>query len=569
MKKILLYICLLWLPCTVLAEQTLNMEQRQRVETAVKAYFDQLARYVAEPMGAEAGQISFDISEMFENRLDAPVYNDLVVLKDKTGIDASCTISDYLLSFGPLSEKYGYKFRIIYDSIVCHPLIEPSNDNAMNALVYVRKHIEGGDVSETLTNVIRYNLNTDKLSYIEKSSFSTSDEDINFLLENHYGYSTAKLNEMAARCFQEKKYKQAYKLYEQAAIRDDMDAQYALANMLWKRQGCEEYGLFATINMTKFWLKKIYFKYIEADQGVQLYNIGIYQPVQKMMDIVFYDESELVADEEDRPFNSGLMKYKVPDKELYGFFNQKGEMVIPAKYPFASAFSEGLALITIDEKSGYIDTKGNFVIPAIYNSASIFINGTASVSLTDQSNRKVYFFINKKGDKISEDFDFIKDRDRKEEMLTGARRGNKYGFVDGFGKIKIPFIYDNCHKSHVYDNTSSDHFTAICQNGKWGFIDTSSSEGKIIVSPQYKRVGDFFFGMAWVNDGKDISFIDKAGKIVCSGIKQCSSFNANGLAGVRFERNSKKGYFINKRGEIVYCYDIGENGKIYNLRRKE
>ena len=154
-------------------------------------------------------------------------------------------------------------------------------------------------------------------------------------------------------------------------------------------------------------------------------------------------------------------------------------------------------------------------------------------------------------------------------MLTGARRGNKYGFVDGFGKIKIPFIYDNCHKSHVYDNTSSDHFTAICQNGKWGFIDTSSSEGKIIVSPQYKRVGDFFFGMAWVNDGKDISFIDKAGKIVCSGIKQCSSFNANGLAGVRFERNSKKGYFINKRGEIVYCYDIGENGKIYNLRRKE
>ena len=226
MKKILLHICLLWLPCMALAEQTLSMEQRQRVEKAVKAYFDQLARYVAEPMGAEAGQISFDISEMFENRLDAPVYNDLVVLKDKTGIDASCTISDYLLSFGPLSEKYGYKFRITYDSIVCHPLIEPSYDNAMNALVYVRKHIEGGDVSEILTNVIRYNLNTGKLSYIEKSSFTTSDEDINFLLENHYGYSTAKLNETAARCFQEKKYKQAYKLYEQAAIRDDMDAQY-------------------------------------------------------------------------------------------------------------------------------------------------------------------------------------------------------------------------------------------------------------------------------------------------------------------------------------------------------
>ncbi len=568
MKKILLYICLLWLPSVAFAEQALSVEQRQRVEAAVKTYFERLARYVAEPMGAEAGQISFDISEMFENRLDAPVYNDLVALKDKTGIDASCTISDYLLSFGPLSEKYGYKFRITYDSIVCHPLVEPSNDNAMNALVYVRKHIDGGGVSETLTNVIRYNLNTDKLSYIEKSSFTTSDEDINFLLENHYGYSTAKLNEMAARCFQEKKYKQAYQLYEQAAIRDDMDAQYALANMLWKRQGCEEYGLFATVNMTKFWLKKIYFKYIGAKIGVKLPNMGIYKPVQEMISLVFQDEHRFYTDYEDRPFNSGLMKYKVPGKELYGFFNTKGEMVIPAQYSDALAFSDGLARVKISGKCGYINTKGELVIPAIYRSASPFINGTASVSYQDAKGL-ILFIINKKGEKISEDFDDIIQIQRREDILTAARRGKKWGFINSLGKIKMPFIYDEVDKSRTWANTSSDHFIAICQNGKWGFIDTSSSEGKIIVPPQYKNVGSFFFGMAWVNDGKNISFIDKTGKIVCTGIKQCTDFNANGLAGVKFELNSKKGYLINKRGEVVYYYDAGEDGKIYNLRRKE
>lgn len=75
--------------------------------------------------------------------------------------------------------------------------------------------------------------------------------------------------------------------------------------------------------------------------------------------------------------------------------------------------------------------------------------------------------------------------------------------------------------------------------------------------------------MAWVNDGKNISFIDKTGKIVCTGIKRCTDFNANGLAGVTFELNSKKGYLINKRGEIVYYYDMGEDGKMYNLRRRE
>ena len=181
------------------AEQILSTQQRQNAEAAVKRYFDLLSRYVAEPMGEEGAKNSFAILEMFENRTDAPIYNELIELKDKTGLDASCTISDYLLAFGPLSEKYGYTFRVTYDSIVCQPLLEPGFTNDLNALVYVRKHIEGGGISETLTNVIRYNPNVDKLSYIEKASFSTDAEDIDFLLKNHFGYSTAKLNEMAAR----------------------------------------------------------------------------------------------------------------------------------------------------------------------------------------------------------------------------------------------------------------------------------------------------------------------------------------------------------------------------------
>lgn len=554
------------------AEQILSTQQRQNAEAAVKRYFDLLSRYVAEPMGEEGAKISFTILEMFENRTDAPVYNELIELKDKTGLDASCTISDYLLAFGPLSEKYGYTFRVTYDSIVCQPLVEPSFTNDLNALVYVRKHIEGGGISETLTNVIRYNPKVDKLSYIEKASFSTDAEDIDFLLKNHFGYSTAKLNEMAARCFQEKKYKQAFDLYEQAAMRDDMNAQYALANMLWKRQGCEEYGLFATVNMTKFWLKKIYFKYAGSKLGVKIYDDGIYRPVKDMIDIVFSDESTFYSNSEDRPFNSGLMKYKVPGKDLYGFLNKKGEMAIPTQYTSASAFSDGLARVTINGKNGYINTRGEISIPAIYENASDFINGTAFVSLADTIKGKVnerFFIINKKGEKISEDFDYIGWRNRKEEMLMPAKRGNKWGFINGIGKIKVPFIYDDYHRLKAYLSTASDHLTAICQNGKWGFIDINSSEGKIVVPLQYKAVGSFSFGMAWVNDGTKLSFIDKTGKIVCGGFKVCSDFNASGLAGVQYDKSTTKAALINKRGEIVYYFDRDEKGTIINLRKRE
>ena len=574
MKNIFLWVSLLLSPVFVYAQQTLTAEQRHRAEEAVKAYLDRLSLYVAQPMGPEALDLRNDITLMFENLLETPVYNDLEKLEEQTGIGVACTLDDYLLAFGNLYslDKEHYGFRITYDSIVCKPLVEPDYSNKLNALIYVRKHIQGCGISETLTNVIRYNLSTGNMSYIEKASFSTSAKDIDFLLKNHLGYSTSKLNEMAARCFQEKMYKQAYDLYEQAAIRGDMDAQYALANMLWKRQGCSEFGLFATINMTKFWLKKIYFKYLGA-LGVKLFDRGIYEDVSKMMEIVFQDEPRFVSAAEDKPFNSGLMSYKVSGKEQYGFINMKGEVVIPTIYDGARAFSDGLALVCKNNKWGYIDANGEIAIPIQYDDgASGFFNGTASVALTDTIDgipHKRFFVINKKGEQISEDFDYIHQRWRKEEMVVPAMRGGKWGFINSIGKIKVPFIYDDYKGIYAYANTAGDHFIAISQNGKWGFIDTSSSEGKIIVSPQYEDVGGFAFGVSWVIGDKKISFIDETGNIICGGYESVTPFNASGLSCVKIDRNKTEAYLINKRGEIVFYCDKDGKGNLRNVRRSK
>lgn len=551
------------------AEQPLTPTQREKAESAVREYFSLLSQYARKPMGAEALNIREEIISMFENMYNGPVYNDLYALKELTNLEASCSIDDYLLSLGALNEKANYNFQITYDSIVCQPLLIPSyaeGYNDLNALVYVQKHIEGGGISERFTNVIRYNLNTGKISYIEKASFTTSDEDIKFLLKNHLGYSTSKLNEMANRCYQEKKYTKAYQLYEQAAMRDDLDSQFALAQMLYRRQGCEEYAPFATQNMTKFWLKKIYFKYIKRE-GVQLFS-GIWKPFHEMLNIVFKDEPKFDSDFEDQPFNAGLMKYKVPLKELYGFFDPKGNMVIPTTYTHAFAFSEGLACVKKNGKNGYIDPQGNTVIPFIYDSATPFINGTATIAITTAINTKVYYLINKKGEKISEDFEYIGWRSRKSDLLNVARRGNKWGFINGYGKIKVPFIYDDFLAPLAWSNSASDHIIAILKDGKWGFIDISDSEGKIIVPPIYQAVGNFRFGMAWVNDGTGLSYIDKNGDIVCGKYELCADFNAIGLALVKYKKNSNEGLIINKRGDIVFYCDES-NGKITNIRRSK
>lgn len=573
MKKKLLFICLLAFPFAVFADSSLSLEQRARAESAVKNYFDLLARYAAQPMGAEALDIRNDIVLMFENMYNAPVYNDLLEFKAITDMGASCTIDDYLLSFGLLNDKKSYVFQISCDSIECQPFQEPSyaqGYNDLNALVYVRKFIEGGGVSKKITNVIRYNLNTDKISYIENASFSTNDEDVKFLLKNNLGYSTAKLRELAGRCFQEKKYKQAYQLYEQAAIRDDMDAQYALANMLWKRQGCDEYGLFATINMTKFWLKKIFLKYVDND-AVRLYK-GLWEPVHQMMDIVFKNERTFKADIESEPFNLGLMKFKIPNKNSFGFINTKGEKVIPAIYEFAYAFSDGLASVQKNGKYGYINIKGEVVIPLQYEEASPFVNGTATVMYKDTINGKInrhFFMINKKGEKISEDFDNISWRTRKSEMIMMARRGNKWGAINGIGQIKIPFIYDEVKGRLPQHASVSDHFVSVSQDGKWGFFNLASSENSVIVFPQYENVGVFSFGAAWVYDGQSYSFVDKTGSIICGGYVYCTPFNAMGLSCVKITMDTDEAYLINKKGEIVYYCSRDERGRLYNLRRKE
>ena len=450
MKKHLLFICLFIIPFCSYANSSLTSEQKERAESAVKTYFSLLAEYAKQPMGAEALEIRNDIVLMFENMFEAPVYNDLQALKSKTNLEASCTIDDYLLAFGLLNDQYSYTFEITYDSIECQPLQIPSfaeGYDDLNALVYVNKHIKGGGISEDIKNVFRFNLNTNKISYIEKASFSTNNEDVNFLLKNHLGYSTAKLNELASRCYQDKKYKQAYKLYEQAAIRDDLDSQLSLVNMLYKKQGCEEYVDIVRKEMLRYWLSRIYLKtkpYIENDTE---------KKVIQLLKNVFGKEykDSLILPIGKQPFSNGLMCAFNEKQEAVGYINELGEIIIPFKYSSFWHFTEGLVSVQFKEKFGFIDNQNKLIIPFEYDLAYPFYNGSAVVMkkrIINNEECKRYFLINTQGEIISEEFDYMAVSYNCQLIL--AERGGQFGFVDREGNIKIPFIYDGFKVSNLY-----------------------------------------------------------------------------------------------------------------------
>ena len=67
----------------------------------------------------------------------------------------------------------------------------------------------------------------------------------------------------------------------------------------------------------------------------------------------------------------------------YGYIATTGKIVIPVQFDNASAFSEGLAAVTICNKSGFIDKTGKVVIPLQFDEAFSFNNGLARVRFPD------------------------------------------------------------------------------------------------------------------------------------------------------------------------------------------
>lgn len=574
MRILLLPLMLVWANC-LFASRTLTIEQQREAENIVKAYMTSLQEYAQSPMGEKGLELRNDIILMFENMLNTPVYNDLHQSQNKDATNLSCTIEDYLLELGLMSNELDGDIQISYSDVVCKPLLEPSYAEGyddLNALVSVEKTMRIGSREEKVSNVIRYNISDKKISYIEKASFSTSDSDVNLLLSNHLAYSTSKLNEIAARCYGEKKYRQAYQLYEQAAIRNDLWAQLRLAQMLDQRIGCEDYAEFATNQMAKFWMKKIYFKYLKAD-GVRIDDKGIYKLAWKMIAKLFGEKFRFIAAKENVPFNSGLMLYNEPDQECF-YFDDSGEQVFFQKFNSATPFSEGMAAVSIDgKKFRYINPKGEVMIPFIYDHITPFINGTASVGISKEIDGKSveqYFIINKKGERISGIFDYIHWRNNKNELLMPAMRDGKYGFINGIGEIKIPFIFDNYKSDWAFNKDMTDHLIAVVQNNKWGFVDVSSADGKIVVYPQYHWVSTFKFGRAIVNDGSGLYFIDKNGNKVTDKYMGLTPFNANGYALARpmNEADPTFRYIIDKNGNIIFYTNI-EGEKLINIRRKK
>lgn len=199
-------------------------------------------------------------------------------------------------------------------------------------------------------------------------------------------------------------------------------------------------------------------------------------------------------------------------KNNSGYINKKGELQIP--YIVYGGFLDEIGVVAdlhID-KQGYArdkwvlkDLNGKEITAPIFDNINKFSNGLSLVKIKEK-----YGFINKYGKIIIPIiYDFVRDFSEKHAVFGKFDKNQKlkYGVIDILGNISIEPKYDE-----IMD--FSEALAGYKKGEKWGFLNSS---GKEVIQSKYDEVNDFNEGLAAVKLNGYWGFIDKDGnqKIAC------------------------------------------------------
>ncbi len=266
-----------------------------------------------------------------------------------------------------------------------------------------------------------------------------------------------------------------------------------------------------------------------------------------------------------------LLPIQDPSNGKWGYMDEQGHLLIPAKYEMAYSFSEGLADVGLEDiyrlcKHGFIDTRGTIVIPCIYSCVIDFKHGQSLVELGDRwgildktgkyviypqyrnlsgfseglvmaASQTLRGYLNEQGKyQIPEQFEDARDFSG---GLAAVSKGGLYGYIDHRGKTVIGFNFSDAN------NFSEGLAAAANEDEKWGYI---NCRGKWMIPPRFDEAFAFEGGMAEVVQGKKYFFIDKGGKPLLPGAYEDLYNYEEGLAAAKVQGHWG---FIDRKGQWV------------------
>lgn len=199
--------------------------------------------------------------------------------------------------------------------------------------------------------------------------------------------------------------------------------------------------------------------------------------------------------------------------------------IIPCMYEYLSPIKTGKAFYKSNGKWGIIDTNNKTIQLAIYNNVEIDGSNLSEQNMPSmafqsnmyvQSNGKVGMLKSNGEDFIPVKYDSLGVYS--DDMLV-AKVGDKYGFLNEYGKETVPFIYPQAH------DYSEGLAAVVNDNGKYLFIDKL---GNVAIKPkEYDRVDNFLNGTCKVYRKDKVWEIDREGKKVKDSTKKIGAKNVS------------------------------------------
>ena len=227
-----------------------------------------------------------------------------------------------------------------------------------------------------------------------------------------------------------------------------------------------------------------------------------------------------------------------------GYIDKEGRMAIEPRFRTGYPFSEGRALLNVDNRWGYIDKKGKIVIEPRFTQASPFSDGLAQVYTLENTSEwrgPRWFYIDKHGRTVRSQGPrepaILVNGFASLRLPSSSGSGMKWTLIDKTGEVVFFPQFDTAQFSVVEYPRVCDGLVRIVTAGsrsKWGFADLS---GRIVIEPQFAWAGDFSEGLAVVKtNGGKMGYVDKTGTVVIEAKFDEASDFVGGIARVQFGR---------------------------------
>ena len=225
----------------------------------------------------------------------------------------------------------------------------------------------------------------------------------------------------------------------------------------------------------------------------------------------------------------------------WGFIDLNGKEIVPCKYAQVHSFSEGLALVLTSYE-------GRERMPSQDEVESWTAKFSLENEWVDKSSRNMCF-INKKGEIVISQVPSGICGDFHDGRAFVKGENDKFGFIDTYGNVVIPFIYDDVKRF-------SNGVALTEKDGKWGLIDV---DGNTKIPHNIIPDRDFWFSefsnemAVWKVLGSSVykyGYISKEGEQVIHPVYD-SAFKFNEGYAVVYNSDSKNYSIINKHNNPI------------------